>query len=34
VQVVNQVIKRFRETRRLIKTLQKSGGSGLSRLIG
>ena len=34
VQMVNQVIKRFRETQRLIKTLQKSGGKGLSRLMG
>jgi signal recognition particle subunit SRP54 len=34
VQDVNQVIKRFRETQRLMKTLQKSGGKGLSRLIG
>jgi signal recognition particle subunit SRP54 len=34
VQVVNQVMKRFRETQRLIKTLQKSGGSGLGRLMG
>ncbi len=34
VQDVNQVIKRFRETQRLIKTLQKSGGRGLGRLIG
>jgi signal recognition particle subunit SRP54 len=34
VQDVNQVIKRFRETQRLIKTLQKSGGKGLDRLMG
>jgi len=34
VQIVNQVMKRFRETQRLIKTLQKSSGKGLSRLIG
>jgi signal recognition particle subunit SRP54 len=34
VQVVNQVMKRFRETQRLIKTIQKSGGKGLSRLMG
>jgi signal recognition particle subunit SRP54 len=34
VQDVNQVMKRFRETQRLIKTLQKSGGKGLGRLIG
>ncbi len=34
VQVVNQVMKRFRETQRLIKTIQKSGGKGLGRMIG
>jgi len=34
VQDVNKVIKRFRETQRLIKTLQKSDGRGLGRLIG
>jgi signal recognition particle subunit SRP54 len=34
VQVVNQVMKRFRETQRLIKTIQKSGGKNLGRLIG
>jgi signal recognition particle subunit SRP54 len=34
VQKVNQVMKRFRETQRLIKTLQKSGGRGLGRLMG
>ena len=34
VQVVNQVMKRFRETQRLIKTIQKSGGRGLGRLMG
>ncbi len=34
VQMVNQVMKRFRETQRLLKTLQKSGGKGLSRLMG
>jgi signal recognition particle subunit SRP54 len=34
VQEVNQVMKRFRETQRLIKTLQKSGGKGLGRLMG
>jgi len=33
VQMVNQVIKNFRETQRLMKTLQKSGGRGLGRLI-
>ena len=34
VQVVNQVMKRFRETQRLLKSLQKSGGRGLGRLMG
>lgn len=34
VQMVNQVMKRFRETQRLIKTMQKSGGKGLGRLMG
>jgi len=34
VQMVNQVMKRFRETQRLIKTLQKSGGKGLGRMMG
>lgn len=34
VQVVNQVMKRFRDTQRLIKRLQKSGGKDLGRLIG
>lgn len=34
VQVINQVLKRFRETQRLIKTLQKSGGKGFGRMIG
>jgi len=34
VQVVNQVMKRFRETQRLIKTIQKSGGRGFDRLMG
>jgi len=33
VQSVNQVLKHFRETQRLMKTLQKSGGRGLGRLI-
>ena len=33
VQVVNQVMKRFRDTQRLIKTLQKSGGKGLGRMM-
>ncbi len=34
VQIVNQVMKRFRDVQRLMKTLQKSGGKGLGRLIG
>jgi signal recognition particle subunit SRP54 len=34
VQMVNQVMKRFRDTQRLIKTIQKSGGKGLGRLMG
>jgi signal recognition particle subunit SRP54 len=33
VQVVNQVMKRFRDTQRLLKTLQKSGGKGLGRMM-
>jgi signal recognition particle subunit SRP54 len=32
VQDVNRLLKQFRETQRLLKTLQKSGGRGLSRL--
>ena len=34
VQVVNQVMKRFRETQKLLKSIQKSGGRGLGRLMG
>lgn len=34
VQVVNRVLKQFRETQRLVKTVQKSGGRGISRLFG
>ena len=34
VQNVNQLIKQFREMQRLMKTLQKSGTRGLSRLFG
>lgn len=34
VQVVNRVLKQFRETQKLIKTVQKSGGRGLNRLFG
>jgi signal recognition particle subunit SRP54 len=33
VQMVNQVMKRFRDTQRLIKTFQKSGGKNLGRLM-
>jgi signal recognition particle subunit SRP54 len=32
VQDVNKMIKQFRETQRLIKTLQKTGGRGLPRM--
>jgi signal recognition particle subunit SRP54 len=34
VQVVNRVMKQFRETQRLIKTLQKTGGKNIGRLLG
>ncbi len=34
VQDVNRLIKQFREMQRLMKTLQKGGGRGLSRLFG
>ena len=34
VQDVNRLVKQFREMQRLMKTLQKSGGRGLSRLFG
>lgn len=34
VQDVNRLIKQFRESQRLMKTLQKSGGRGLPRLFG
>ncbi len=34
VQDVNKLMKQFRETSKLFKTLQKSGGRGLSRLFG
>ncbi len=34
VQDINRLIKQFRETQRLFKTLKKSGGRGLSRLFG
>ncbi|MDD5367683.1 MAG: signal recognition particle protein [Anaerolineaceae bacterium] len=34
VQVVNRVMKQFREAQKMFKTLQKSGGRGLPRLFG
>ncbi len=34
VQIVNRVMKQFREAQKMFKTLQKSGGRGLSRLFG
>ncbi len=34
VQDVNRLIKQFRDTQRLLKTMQKSGGRGLPRLFG
>ena len=34
VQDVNRLIKQFREMQRMMKTLQKTGGKGLSRLFG
>ncbi len=34
VQEVNRLIKQFREMQRLLKTLQKNGGRGLSRMFG
>lgn len=34
VQDVNRLLKQFRETQRLLKTLQKTGGRGLPRLFG
>jgi signal recognition particle subunit SRP54 len=34
VQDVNRLMKQFRETQRMMKTLQKSGGRGLPRLFG
>lgn len=34
VVIVNRVLKQFRETQRLFKTLQKSGGRGMPRLFG
>jgi signal recognition particle subunit SRP54 len=32
VQDVNRLMKQFRDTQRLMKTMQKTGGKGLSRL--
>ena len=32
VQEVNRLIKQFRDAQRLMKTLQKTGGKGLSRM--
>jgi signal recognition particle subunit SRP54 len=32
VQEVNRLMKQFRDTQRLMKTVQKTGGKGLSRL--
>lgn len=34
VQEVNRLIKQFRESQKLMKTLQKTGGKGLGRLFG
>ena len=34
VQAVNRLMKQFRDTQRLLKTMQKSGGRGLPRLFG
>jgi signal recognition particle subunit SRP54 len=34
VQDVNRLVKQFREMQKLFKTLQKSGGRGLSRIFG
>lgn len=34
VQDVNRILKQFRETQRLVKTLQKTGGRGMPRLFG
>ena len=34
VQDVNRLIKQYRDTQRMIKTIQSSGGKGLSRLFG
>ena len=34
VQEVNRLMKQFREMQRLFKTIQKTGGRGLTRLFG
>lgn len=34
VQEVNRIMKQFREAQRMFKTIQKTGGKGLSRLFG
>jgi signal recognition particle subunit SRP54 len=34
VQMVNRIMKQFREAQKMFKTIQKSGGRGLSRLFG
>jgi signal recognition particle subunit SRP54 len=34
VQDVNRLLKQFRETQKLFKTMQKTGGRGLPRLFG
>lgn len=34
VQEINRLLKQFREMKRLFKTIQKSGGRGLSRMFG
>jgi signal recognition particle subunit SRP54 len=34
VQDVNRLMKQFREIQKLMKTIQKTGGRGLSRLFG
>jgi signal recognition particle subunit SRP54 len=34
VQIVNRVMKQFREAQRMFKSIQKSGGRGLPRLFG
>lgn len=34
VQVVNRVMKQFREAQRMVKTLQKTGGRGMPRMFG